>query len=269
MAGTSWRAVSVPTQKSNGDLPRGPGRVTPSPGRAAAEGSQARVLAGAPAPSKRVNLGLCNGGSMSVPDQASFNIGGTGSSSLDLVMQVTLQRWSADQGSITTWIASQGDHSISQDLCWAWTIHPNGHPRFAVSTTGVDVIGTECDVAYPFSPGSTHWIRVLWLPNVFTLNVTQYFISPPEDGRTWQLIANISSGAAITPRDSSQPITIPGTFVDNDDQITHYFQATFFNGTSTDILEAPIQTLSPRTTSFRDDRGHQWTVNAPGLIGVV
>jgi hypothetical protein len=261
MTGTSWRAVSVPTQKSNGDLPRASG-LTVSPGRSAPEGSQARVLNGAPTPARRLNVGLIGAAGASTPDDDAYTIGAPGNSGIDVAVHCWRKRWAAT--GTTHWFANQGDHVFTTDLAWAASIHPNRALRLAVSVDGTNFFGPESTAPVPFQPGTSGWVRLVY-QNVFNLGFFFYFTST--NGQDWVPLGdNLNNGAYIQPRNSAQPITVPGTFADDAEYVT--FEARIAVNT-VPVANPRFDTLTPRTSSFLDDYRRPWTISAPGLIGVV
>jgi hypothetical protein len=262
MAGTSWRAVSVPTQKSNGDLPKGPGRVTPSPGRS--DGEAARVITGAPSAARRASIGLI-GENAQTADNAAFTIGASLGSGLIVDVHVRMKTWAAI--GITHWWAAQGDHSISQDLAWAASIHPNGRPRLAISSDGINIIGNEATAAVPFPPGTEGWIRSTYA-NVFTAGIQTYAWSL--NGINWTQLGDvINIGAYVQPKDSAQPILVPGTFAEPaQESVTFEVRVSAGAGATPLVANPRFDTMPVRQPSFTDDLGRLWTVNAPGVIGV-
>lgn len=195
----------------------------------------------------------------STPDNAAFTVTTTG---FTLTMQVQLLTWTPASDH---WLMSQGS---AGSLAWNLVVQSNGRLRCNVSADGTALTGAESSVATGFLPDSPHWLQVTMLPNFIGQCGISYFTCPTENGRDFvRLGSAITAGAGVTPFDSSAVLSIPGTTVSTT-QLTYSVQ--FVNPQpSTQATFPRFDTMPPRQPSFTDDYARPWTINPPGLIGVV
>jgi hypothetical protein len=197
----------------------------------------------------------------STPDDAAYVVGlGDG---FTIEMLVWMKTWRPPS---TVWLASHGDISPVTDLDFAFGVESDGKLHLAIGNPAGDTdIGLSSTVSVPFLPGTQGWIKAVYFQNIFTVGLIQY--STSTTGIAFSALgADRNLGAAQNPHDSAAGITIPSETPSEDVLI---FSANIFYGGTTAVASPQFSTLSPGTTSFRDDPRKQWTVNSPGLIGVV
>lgn len=108
-----------------------------------------------------------------------------GTSDLDVRIKVAQADWT--HAGVTHWFVHHGNHSAGtpQDLSWAFTIHPDGRLRTAISADGVNFIGPVTTNPVGFVDGSEHFLRTtVDLDDGAGNSVFNYYESF-NDGATW------------------------------------------------------------------------------------
>jgi hypothetical protein len=268
MAGTTWRAVSVPTQKSSGDLPRGPGRVTPSPGRS--DEAAAHVQLGGTGPAhRRPNVALINttgfAGAIGTPDAARFDILGD----VDLRWVGARDAWNiAADAYVSKWDTLFGglrSYMLSTTAARAITIK--------WSVDGTAELSMTSDASFP-DPQSGYFaplgIRAQLDVDAGGGNRAATFYTSSDLGATWQQLGNTITTAGVTSIfNSTSAVQVGGhstiIIVGN----SYTYQAWIYDSTGALVANPRPIDQAPRAPAFRDDQGNLWTVGAGSLIGVI
>lgn len=192
----------------------------------------------------------------STPDHASFAV-----TDLDVRILMAPDTWPA------AFLSNQfvGQWAAAPNAGWVTSIHPNGRPRFAVSTDGTNIFGLEAD-PIPFLNRTLHWYRVTFDGDNGAGGRTTTHYTAEYDGTTspsWsQLGAPIVESGAVTIFNSTGELRTNwlwwgGCFL--------YIEVR--NGINGTIIANPdFRGLAPGTTSFVDSTGKTWTLNGGAVI---
>jgi hypothetical protein len=264
VTGTSWRAVSVPTQKSNGDGPRGPGRVTPSPGRSDVEAARVNGGGGPSGGGRRVNTALVipSGTPPSTPDSAAFQITGD----LDVRWVGKLSPWSNGT------LLSQYDAVFGGLRSWLLSIVPGNLLRLTVSSDGAADLTHNSTVAIPFPQTDAYLgLRATIDVNDGGGNRVVTFYTSPDLGATWvQLGDPVTVAGAITLHNSTAAVFVNGHSGGIVTTAGTVVEAQVRQGIDGALITNPRFSDQPvRQPSFTDDQARTWTIASPSLIAVV
>jgi hypothetical protein len=265
VTGTSWRAVSVPTQKSNGDLPRGPGRVTPSPGRGDEAAAHQQANSGGPT-YRRASTALIVGtgfvGGASTPDAAKFDILGD----VDLAWVGARTGWNA----AATGYVNKWDTTFGGLRSYLLATSATRQIQIFWSVDGTAELSLTSDESFPDPGGGT--MNPIGLRAALDVddggNRVATFYTSSDLGVSWQLLGTKSAVGATSIFNSTAPVAVgvhslilPGT--------GYHYQAWVRDSGGALVANPRFIDQAPRHSSFRDDQGNTWTVDASALIGVI
>jgi len=268
MAGTSWRAVSVPTQKTSGDLPRGPGRVTPSPGRSDEAAAHAQLNSGGPS-YRRASTALIVSSDItatgaSTPDAAQFDILGD----VDLAWVGARNDWNtAVAGYVGKWDSVFGglrsyvlETSAARLITIRW------------SADGTAELSMSSDTAFPDPGGGT--MAPLGLRAVLDVdagggNRAATFYTSLDGGASWQQLGGVVTTAGVTSIFNSSASVSVGSHSVIAPVAGYHYQAWIRDSAGALVANPRLIDQSPRQPSFRDDQANTWTIASGSIIGVI
>jgi hypothetical protein len=266
MTGTTWRAVSVPTRKTSGDLPRGPGHVTASPGRSNEAAAHAQQNAGGPS-YRRASTALIVRNDLTVgantPDAAKFDITGDvdlawvgARDTYNVAAAGYVSKWDAVFGSLRSYVL---ETSAARLITIRWSVD------------GTAELFMSSDTAFP-DPGAgmnPFGIRAFLDVDAGGGNRAATFYTSVDQGQSWQQLGGVVTTAGVTSifNSTATPtvgghsalVAVPG----------HHYQAWIWDSAGALVANPRFIDQSPRQTSFRDDQANVWTVQGSSLIGVI
>jgi hypothetical protein len=261
---TTWRAVSAPTQKSNGDLPRGPGRVTPSPGRSDAEAARVNATGGPAGGGRQVTTALVVGatGLVSTPDTAGLQI----TSDLDVRWVGRLSPWGVGS------LVSQYDSVFGGLKSWLLSIATGNVVRLTFSSDGAADLTADSTAAISFPQTDAFLgIRATIDVNDGGGNRVITFYTSSNLGLTWTQLGNaVTQAGAITLANSTSLVVVNGHTLGVAQTAGVVVEVQVRQGIDGALLTNPrFSDQPPRQPSFTDDQSRPWTITGPSLIGVV